>query len=202
MPRSLARRTLLRCLELESRVNPSRPLPYSFIFVGSEQGVPPLVKAYDADTGKLVFERNAFEATFTGGVRVATADFNRDGFHDLVAGAGPGGGPLVRLLDGKTGVQINDNLGNFYAFHPSFQGGVEVAAGDVTGDNVPDLLVGAGVGGGPHVRVFDGASGKQILNFFAFDEDFRGGVSLAAADFTGDGKSDWSSAPDRAADRT
>jgi hypothetical protein len=177
-------------LELERRDVPSRPLPYPVIYVGAETGAPPVVKAYDAETGKLNFERTAYEPTFTGGVRVATADFTGDGFPDLAVAPGEGGGPRVRILDGKTGLQIDGPLGNFFAFSPDFKGGVEVAAGDVTGDNVPDLIVAAGKSGGPHVRVFDGQTGQAIMNFMAFDPDFRGGVSIAAADFTLDGKSD------------
>jgi hypothetical protein len=177
-------------LELERRDVPSRPLPYPVIYVGAETGAPPAVKAYDAETGKLNFERTAYESTFTGGVRVATADFTGDGFPDLAVAAGEGGGPRVRILDGKTGKQIDGPLGNFFAFSPDFKGGVEVAAGDVTGDNVPDLIVAAGKSGGPHVRVFDGQTGQAIMNFMAFDPDFRGGVSIAAADFTLDGKSE------------
>lgn len=176
---------------LEDRVVPDgRPLPFPVIYVGAETGAPPIVKAYDAETGKLAFERTAFESTFTGGVRIATADFTLDAFPDLVVAPGAGGGPRVRILDGKTGNEIPGPLGNFLAFESSFTGGVELAAGDVNNDGIADLMVGAGKTGGPHVRVFDGFSGRQLLNFMAFDDDFRGGVSLAAADFNGDGKSE------------
>ena len=42
----------------------------------------------------------AFDQTFTGGVRVAMADFNGDGIADVVVGTGPGGPTHVRVLDG------------------------------------------------------------------------------------------------------
>jgi len=91
-PRATTRsiRTWLNCSELEARVTPTRPLPYPVIYVGAETGAPPIVKAYDAETGALNFERVAYEAAFTGGVRVATADFNRDGFPDLLVAPGEG----------------------------------------------------------------------------------------------------------------
>ena len=72
----------------------------------------------------------------------------------------------------------------------NFFGGVHVAAGDVNGDNVPDLITGAGAGGGPHVRVLNGATGKETVGFYAYDQSFRGGVYVAAGDVTGDGVAD------------
>jgi hypothetical protein len=183
---------------LESRLAPSRPLPLPVIYVGAETGAPPVVKTYDAETGKLNFERTVYESTFTGGVRVGAADFTMDGYPDLVIGPGPGGGPRVRILDGKTGNTIRHPLGDFFAFNKNFTSGVEVDAADFNGDGQADLLVGAGKGGGPHVRIFDGKTGIQIANVMAFDEDFRGGVSIAAGDFTGDGNEISSCSRDRA----
>ena len=132
----------------------------------------------------------AYTPSFLGGVRVALADVNGDGVPDIITGAGPGGGPHVKVFDGLTGQQLPGAIGSFYAFAPSFTGGVFVAAGDVNGDGVPDVIVGAGAGGGPHVKVFSGADGSVLASFYAYSSTFRGGVSVAAADVTGDGLAD------------
>lgn len=179
---------------LEDRLVPDggRPLPLPTIFMGSGGGLnsSPIVQAYNAETGVLSFERAAYEPTFTGGVRVAAGDLTRDGFPDVIVAPGPGGGPRVRVLDGKTGEPIPGPLGSFWAFDPSFTGGVNVASADVDGDGTPDVVAAAGAGGGPHVTVFSGATGAVLASFFALDPDFGGGLSVAAADLTGDGRAE------------
>jgi hypothetical protein len=123
-------------------------------------------------------------------VRVAAADFNLDGRAEIITAAGPGGGPHVRVFDAATGAQLPGPLGSFFAFDPSFHGGVFVAAGDIDGDGVPDVVAGADAGGGPHVTAISGKTGAFLLSFFAYSASFRGGVRVAVADVTGDGIAD------------
>ena len=104
----------------------------------------------------------------------------------VAAGAGAGGGPRVTVTDAQTGQKVRD----FFAFEPTFTGGVTVAVGDTNGDGVGDLVVGAGVGGGPRVSVFDGKTLGVLQNFFAFESGQRGGVTVAAGDVNDDGVSD------------
>ena len=182
-------RRRLELTSLEDRTVLSRPLPYPVIYTGTGQGPPPVVRAFDAESGGLNFERTVGDAAFAGGVRVGTADFTGDWYPDLVTAMGPGG-QRVQVLDGKTGEPIPGKLGSFLPYQASFTGGVVVAAADVDGDGTPDVITGAGAGGGPHVEVFSGADGSLIRSFFAFESDFTGGVSIAAADFTGDGKAE------------
>ncbi len=56
------------------------------------------------------------------------------------------------------------------------------------------LVVGAGAGGGPHVRVFDWQD-NVLTQWFAYDEKFRGGVNVATGDVDGDGNRDIVTAP-------
>ncbi len=181
----------LTALPLEDRITPTgRPLPLPFIFVGAGSGAPPLARAYEAETGALKFEKQPFDSGFTGGVRVGTGDIDHDGIPDLIAAAGPGGGPRVVIYSGKTGEQLSGPLGSFYAYDPAFTGGVYATAGDVDGDGYHDLITAAGAGGTPHVKVYSGYSGELIASFHAFDTGFRGGATVMAADFTGDGKAE------------
>ncbi|MBX9626603.1 MAG: serine hydrolase, partial [Gemmataceae bacterium] len=162
-----------------------RNLPAEFL-VGAGPGGGPAVQVYSTVTGQPVGSFFAFEPTFAGGVRVAVGDVNNDGYADYVLGAGSGGGPRVRVLSGKD----RSPLADFFAFEPTFGGGVYVAAGDVDGDGYSDVVVGAGAGAGPRVTVFGGNGLGVLADFFAFAPTFAGGVTVAAADLDGDGRAE------------
>ncbi len=76
----------------------------------------------------------------------------------------------------------------FEAFPTAFKGGGYVAIGNILGDSKPEIVIGAGRGGGPHVRVFDSQGNFTGYSFFPFSPDFRGGVDVALGDIDGDGK--------------
>jgi len=152
---------------------------------GADAGGAPQVNVYQSD-GTLLEKFDAYDANFTGGVRVAVGDVNGDGVPDIITAAGEGGGPHVKVFDGATG-QV---LQSFFAYNAGFTGGVFVAAADVNGDGKADVITGAGAGGGPHVEVFDGATGQVLQSFFAYNDGFTGGVSVAAGDVNGDGVAD------------
>jgi hypothetical protein len=139
-------------------------------------GGPPEVRVFDGNTGVLFRIFNAYDPRFAGGVFVAAGDVNSDGRADIVTGAGAGGGPHVRAFSGATGLLLVE----FFAYAANFRGGVSVAAGDMTFDNFAEIITGAGIGGGPHVRVFDPRTGAGIASFFPFDPNNRFGVNVAS----------------------
>ncbi|MFO0796118.1 MAG: putative Ig domain-containing protein [Gemmataceae bacterium] len=152
---------------------------------------PPLVVAYSGADGAVVGSFFSHEPGFLGGVFVAVGDVTGDGRSEVVAGAGGGGGARVTVTDPLTGTQ----LASFFAYDPGFRGGVRVAVADLDGDGVAEVVTAPGEGGGPHVRVFDGAGRNRGRDFFAYAPDFRGGVAVAAGDTDGDGAADVITAP-------
>jgi len=141
----------------------------------------------DGDTTPTkLYDFFPFEDSFRGGVFVGAGDVNGDGFSDIIAGTGVGGGSRVVVTDGKTGEVIQ----NFFAFDPALRNGVRVGAGDVDHDGDDDIIVGAGPGGGPQVRALSGKDGHQISSFFADDSSTRGGVHVTGQDVNGDGIDD------------
>ena len=146
---------------------------------------PPLVTIVDPVTGIPTDGFQPFPG-FTGTVQTSIGDVTGDRIADIVVGAGVGGGPVVKVFDGATGAELR----SFFAYEESFRGGVNVAVGDVNGDGIADIVAGAGVGGGPAVKVFDGRTGALLSSFFAYESTFRGGVIVAVGDVNGDGSLD------------
>jgi hypothetical protein len=153
------------------------------------------VRVFDGLSGAMLVGFSAFDPSFTGGVTVAAGDINGDSKADVIVGAGPGGGPHVKAYDGANlalgggtaQAAIANPMRSFFAFPVTFGGGVSVSAGDFNGDNQDDIIVGAGPGGGPHVRVFSGFDRAELASIFPFGT-FAGGVRVAARDLTGDGR--------------
>ena len=154
----------------------------------------PHVKVFDGTSGLEIQSFMAFDQSMTRGLYVASGDVNNDGFDDIIVGTGSGITTRVKVFDGQTQIELFD----FTPYNPFFRGGVTVAAGDVNGDGFADIIVGAGPGGGPHVRVFDGSQFGQgpgfvpteLWGFMAYDTRVRTGVFVATGNITADGRAD------------
>lgn len=156
------------------------------IITAAGRGGGPHVKVFNGSNGEEIRSFMAYDSGFTGGVYVAAGDINNDGFADIITGAGEKGGPHVKVFSGQTG----EVLQSFMAYNVGFNGGVRVAAADINRDGVDDVITGAGEGGGPHVKVFDGLSTEAIRSFMAYNSSPSGGVFVAAGDINGDGVPD------------
>ncbi len=164
------------------------------VATGTGPGAPAFVEVYDQSTSEMIWTVNPFENTYMGGVNLTAGDLNNDDVHEVIVTADVGGGPRVRVLDGKSGATLAD----FFGIEDiNFRGGARAGVGDINGDGVGDLIIAAGHGGGPRVAVFDGARlfepvapgelpVKLIDDFFAFNEDLRNGLYVAGGDVTGD----------------
>ncbi len=164
------------------------------VIIGVGPGATGPTLVFDGATQQQLFSLEAFEASFLGGVNVALADVTGDGKADAIITPGDGGGARVRVYDGATQALIADFFG---IDDVNFRGGAVASGADVNGDGVGDLIVAAGMGGGPRVAGWNGkslASGgtpTRVFNdFFAFESSLRNGVYLASGDVDGDGKAD------------
>lgn len=121
---------------------------------------------------------------FFGSINMLSFDLDNNGTQEIILGTGPGNGPQVMILDQKFNI-----INQFFAYEQKFRGGVNVAAGDIDGDGQIEIITAAGIGGGPHIRIFD-TKGNLKGQFFAYDAKFSGGVNIAVGDVSGDGRAE------------
>ncbi|HCC22786.1 TPA: hypothetical protein DF272_01250 [Candidatus Falkowbacteria bacterium] len=148
----------------------------------------PVVRVFDHN-GKLQTGFKAFDRSDWFGLSVAVGDVTGDSRAEIVVGAPKGSTPEVKIFDSNGHL-----LKTLLVYGSNFTGGVNVALGAISGRGYDDIIVGAGFGGGPHVRAFS-YDGSLRANFFAYNDNFRGGVRVAAGDFNLDGYIDIITAP-------
>jgi hypothetical protein len=163
----------------------------TMLVVGAGERGGPHVRVFHDPRGGASSDFFAYDPNYKGGVRVAVADLDGDGFPDIVTVPGRDHVPLVRVFSGRDlGL-----LAEFVAYDPPFTLGVHVAAADLTQDGRAIVAVAPGEGGPAHIKIFDLAAGKQIDDFHAHPRELHCGAHLALGDVTGDGLPDLVTAP-------
>jgi hypothetical protein len=152
------------------------------------------VQIYNSKTGALIREFSSFEDSFTGGVNVATGDVTGDGIDDVIVGAGTGGNGRVRIFDGASTSATPTALLDFRPFGTTYRGTVFVAAGDVNGDGLAEVIASSGTGSPAEVRVLEVSNGTihtpTLLTTIPTFGLVNGGIHVAAGDLDGDGLAD------------
>lgn len=127
--------------------------------------------------GKLIGAFYAYEKSFRGGVEIiiGNLDGRRSGDKDEII--------VVPSSAKEAQVKIFDDHGSllkqFLAYNKNWRGGANITVGDLNNDGMSEIALGAKAGAAPHVRVFD-MQGLLLESFYAWDENFAGGVNLNA----------------------
>ena len=139
------------------------------IVTGTASG-PGVVRQYDGRTAGLIREiAIPIEETATGG-----GTTSGPGTFNLTAG---GNGTLLSPSIAPFTLVPGSTTGN--AFTGMATGGVTVGATDWNKDGLDDVVVGAGRGNAPRVRILNIRDGSEIVNLLPFSATFLGGVNVA-----------------------
>jgi hypothetical protein len=133
----------------------------------------PHVRLWDLGSGSAVVVSGfmAYTPGFTGGVSVAGGEI--DGSRRIVTGAGPGGGPHVRVFSTHGAL-----MKEFFAYNPNFHGGVNVIFSTAQGGDLGHIITAPASWGGPHVRGYT-SSGQELFGFMAYGGNPINGINLA-----------------------
>lgn len=122
-----------------------------------------------------------YQKNYVGSLNLA-AKIDQGLFKLVAVGAGVGGGPQVRLFSPDGGLKAS-----FFAYDKNLRGGVNVALGDVDSDGQLEIITAPGRGSEPLIKIFS-LQGKLKKSWLAYDQKFRGEVSVAVGDVNSDGQ--------------
>jgi hypothetical protein len=149
-------------------------------------GGPPEVRIV-TPKGIVISKFFAFPRNYLGGVNVAAADLNGDGRDEVIAVAGSGTGPLIRVFtwNGKL-------IAQQHALDKSFRGGVSVAAGFLNRLDRASFITAPASNGKPEISVWELSNGRLVRTkrFVTDSPSRRVGLSLAIANVDGAGLSE------------
>jgi hypothetical protein len=108
------------------------------------------------------------------GVNVAAGDVNGDGISDIIVSAATGANRRVLLYRADTRVAEGQVM-----WTGPVGSGLRVAAADLDGDGVLDIVVAQGRYAQPLIRAFSGTTVLEIAGWQPFANNFLGGILVA-----------------------
>jgi hypothetical protein len=123
-------------------------------------------------------------ASWWAGAYIAAGDTNGDGRDEIVEGLDAGCCTTLHALDVTNG----NDLSGFYPYGSNSEVGARVAAGDLNGDGVADVI--AAPIGSTRISAYRLSGGTPFRTIDAFGGEVSGPMSIAAGNLTGDARAE------------
>jgi len=143
------------------------------IATGTGAGVPPHVKVFN-DRMQTLASFYAFGVNYTAGINLSAGDLNNDGRQELIVATNGGVQATVKVFNPLNPAQVRQT-----SVFPGFTGKIDIGVVNYRNNGQLAIIVGAGPGAQPAVSILNGLNFAIIDAYFAFEESFRGGVSVA-----------------------
>jgi hypothetical protein len=149
------------------------------IILAADAGATPHVVVISGGTWEVMASFYAFDKSFKGGLRLATADADGDGVLDIITSTASG--PISHVVAfGNLGQSV---ISSFYAFPEAVKNGVEIAAADLNNDNIAELILGTSGGTSQQVGVYRG--NPNAIDYFMAYENWNGDVRVGSVKTAG-----------------
>ena len=143
------------------------------IATGTGAGVAPHVKVFN-DRMQTLASFYAFGVNYTAGINLSAGDLNNDGRQELIVATNGGVQATVKVFNPLNPAQVRQT-----SVFPGFTGKIDIGVVNYRNNGQLAIIVGAGPGAQPAVSILNGLNFAIIDAYFAFEESFRGGVSVA-----------------------
>jgi hypothetical protein len=144
------------------------------IILAADAGATPHVVVFSGGTGEVMASFYAFDKSFKGGLRLATADANGDGVLDIITSTASG--PISHVVAfANLGQSV---ITSFYAFPEAVKNGVQIAAADLNGDNIAELILGTTGGTRQQVGIY--RSNPTAIDYFMAYQGWNGDVRVGS----------------------
>ena len=156
------------------------------IYVAPSAGYNYPIKIYTRHGRKMKQDWYPYGGSYAGGYSLSVLEENKSAVsrNSLLVGKASGE-PLVSVFD------YNYKLAyQWLAFDKFSNIGVNIATGDLNGDNVDEVVIGAGEGYDPVIRVFDKQGSQLYDEFTAYSSFSKPGIEVLTGDVDYDGKDD------------
>jgi hypothetical protein len=154
------------------------------IIIAPKKGGGPHVRIFETNGTPRGIEFWPFNPNSNAGVNIAAGDVDGDGKDEIAFVPEQGEKATVKVYRYNSEKSL---IGEWDAFG-EVKSGASIAMGDIDYDSKDEIIVGAGPNGSPQIRVFEANGTPKPIQFFAFDQSYKGGINVAAGDINNDGR--------------